>query len=383
MTRSDADIAILPTDRLGRSKRAYSVRRVDVADIQTVLSGRIAPEPGDLVLASVNKIGQHRKIELGTGRRAELHPGDEVVLAYGNRYAPDQFEAIVPDTLGTCSMVAAGGIAARVLESHQRMRRATEIKPIGILGSHNGNRINLRSYGVSHSDSTPDIPVIAVVGTSMNAGKTATAARIVRGLHLAGNRVGAVKVTGTGAGGDVWQMWDAGCVAVADFTDAGFASTYRLEAYSIEQIFTSLLTHVAAQDVDVLVVEIADGLLQSETANLMTSRVFRETADLIVLAAADAAGAWTGSEWLRARDLPLAILSGVFTSSPLAIREARKVIDVSIVETDKFAETRCVQQFWGSLINGDRSPVRVDPTEEMPIQALQQMLRREKTWVAG
>ena len=54
------------------------------------------PQPGDLVLARVTRVGQHQHIEQVTGRRAKLWQDDEIIVAYGNRYAPDQFEAFVP-----------------------------------------------------------------------------------------------------------------------------------------------------------------------------------------------------------------------------------------------------------------------------------------------
>jgi hypothetical protein len=47
------------------------------------------------VLAEVTRIGQHKGIELASGRKAALYCGDEVLLAYGGRYAPDQFDALV------------------------------------------------------------------------------------------------------------------------------------------------------------------------------------------------------------------------------------------------------------------------------------------------
>ena len=50
--------------------------------------------PGDLVLAHVEKIGQHRRVQLSSGRPSLIFPGDAVVLACGARYAPDQFEGL-------------------------------------------------------------------------------------------------------------------------------------------------------------------------------------------------------------------------------------------------------------------------------------------------
>jgi hypothetical protein len=117
----------LDAARLGRAKIAYATHRVQLRDIQTLIaSDTAAPRAGDLVLARVGRIGQHRRIELRNGRRAILFEGDEIVLCYGNRYAPDQFEAYVPGDLGPCQMAAAGGVAGRVVASHARMKAPTE-----------------------------------------------------------------------------------------------------------------------------------------------------------------------------------------------------------------------------------------------------------------
>ncbi len=62
----------------------------------------------------------------------------------------------------------------------------------------------------------------------MNSGKTTTVQSLVLGLRAAGEVVGATKVTGTGSGADYWVMVDAGAACVADFTDVGLASTYRV-----------------------------------------------------------------------------------------------------------------------------------------------------------
>ena len=51
---------------------------------------------------------------------------------------------------------------------------------------------------------------IAVIGTSMNSGKTTTIRYLVRGMSAGGARPGTTKVTGTGSGGDYWVMLDAG-----------------------------------------------------------------------------------------------------------------------------------------------------------------------------
>src|SRR5436190_686234 len=171
-------------------KFAYTTRRVRHDAIAAVVGGDHVPEPGDLVLAEVLEIGQHERIELIDGRRAIMFPGDKIVVAYGNRYAPDQFEAVVPADLGVCDLVAGGG---------------------------------------------------------------------------------AGKVTGTGAGPDMWLMQDAGAEITLDFTDAGYVSTSLLDLPALQGIVDTLLGTMGAAGVDVVVFEVADGLLQPETAALVGS----------------------------------------------------------------------------------------------------------------
>lgn len=218
-------VRILNTGRLAKAKWAFTTRRVDRTRVRTLLSDvGTKPSAGDLVLARVVSIGQHSTIELPTGRKAAIHPEDEIVVSYGNRYAPDQFEALVPDDLGAAHLVAGGGVAGRAQCQHERMREPTAIEPIGLLGGDDGLPLNLKMFAMTPARPRA-IPAIAVFGTSMNAGKTTTVASIIRGLSRAGLRAGAVKVSGTGAGNDLWSMRDAGAIAAHDFTDVGFATT--------------------------------------------------------------------------------------------------------------------------------------------------------------
>lgn len=322
------------SSRILRAKTPYSVRRVPSAAMSLLLPEG-TPRSGDLVLARVDKLGQHRHLELTTGRRARLFPGEEIVLAYGNRYAPDQFEAEVPGDLGGCNMVAAGGIASRMLSRHHKVSNATCITPLGLIAAPSGQVLNLRQFALKRAGQTqPPVPTYAVVGTSMNAGKTETAAHIVRGLSLAGYKVGAAKLTGTGAGGDVWSLTDAGASLVLDFTDAGFPSTYLAQLADLEEILAVLTNQLYGAGMDCVVMEVADGLFQRETAMLLESQCFARAVNGLVFAAPDAMGALAGTRWLQERGLPVLALSGRMTASPLAAREAQSVVNLPVLDLE-------------------------------------------------
>ena len=318
--------------QLSRAKSGFAIRRVPRGAMRTVVSGMVRPRSGDVVLAGVSRLGQHRRIEQPGGRRAALHVGDEILVAYADRYAPDQFESHVPDSLGKTQLVASGGIASAALSRSLDMRLATDLLPIGLVGDGQGRPLNVADFALD-----PVLPqrarplTVAVIGTSMNSGKTTTNHFLVLGLSRAGVRVGVTKVTGTGSGGDYWVMLDAGAHRMLDFTDAGLASTYRQPMPQVERTFVELVNHLTESGADVNLVEVADGIYQRETSRLIESEIFRSMVDVILFAAGDAMGAAAGVAHLRGLGLNVAAVSGRITRSPLATREAEAVLGVPVL----------------------------------------------------
>ncbi|MEL6301539.1 MAG: DUF1611 domain-containing protein [Pseudomonadota bacterium] len=325
-------------ETLRRSPWAHSTRRVARSQVRQILE-QGTPVSGDLVLAKVDAIGHHANLQLIDGRRRRLFPGDTIVVTYGNRYASEQFEGRVPDGLGPCHLVAGGGIAAHAISWHDRISRGpTRITPLGLLGDAAGNPINLKSFVIKprgNKESTP--PVVAILGTAMDAGKTQTAAFLLRGLRNAGHRVGYIKATGTGAGGDSWLLHDAGADHVLDFTDVGMASTYLVDIERIERGILDMVQDMADHNIDVIVMEVADGVFQRETRQLISRSMFSRIVDGVVLAARDAMGAAAGIAALPSAAPPVLALSGLLTASPLQRREAEAVIGLRTTNREELA----------------------------------------------
>lgn len=334
----DLQLEPLPERRLEEAKWAYTTRRINQNQPMQLLHGEVQPQAGDLLLARVEKLGQHRRLELVSSRRASLFQGDEIVVAYGNRYAPDQFEGIVPDHLGACRLIAAGGVAARLLNCNDRVKSATRITPIGLLADRDGHRINLSRARLPKADLIKAAPLVLVVaGTSMNSGKTTACANLVRGFVRQKIKVAAAKFTGTGAGADYRALVDAGANPVFDFIDAGYVSTYRVNRDVLLDIVMTLGSEMTASQPDVIIIEVADGLLQRETALLFSTPQFTDWADGVIFAANDALGALAGVSWLTARQLPVFAITGVLTSSPLAQREAEDICGLPVYHTESLA----------------------------------------------
>ncbi|MFC7376137.1 DUF1611 domain-containing protein [Brachybacterium sp. GCM10030268] len=346
------DTAETPRARIERAKHAFSTRSVGAflrraADVDLITADH-TPRAGEIVLARVTSIGHHKRLEGPTSRRQVLFVGDEIVVAYGSRYAADQFLATVPADLGPAHLAAAGGLASRVLEQHAGVGSPTEIEPIGVLRDEHGPLTLSRAAahriapGVASRTDRPahHAPVIAVLGTSMNSGKSTVLAQLAHGLAAAGLRVAAGKATGTGAGNDYNLFLDAGAHRVLDFTDFGYASTFQLGADEVRDLFLSMADELAGGGAapDVVLLEIADGLYQGETARLLGDAEFCRVVDEVVFSAGDALGAVGGVAALATLGHVPSFVSGVLTSSPLATAESRRALEIPVVPTFDLAD---------------------------------------------
>ena len=328
-------------ENLTDAKIAYTCRRVDFKKARHLLTDGHDPVSGDLVLCEVEQLGRLTKLELRNGRRATLFSGDRIILCYGDRYAPDYYEAVVPDNMLTCGLAATGGVAGRVISKHERISSETLLTPMGLIADESGRVLNLADFALGRVDSCSDKPlVLMVMGTAMNSGKTTVASSLVRGLKNAGLKVGAAKATGTGSGPDAWLMKDSGAVPVLDMVDAGLASTYKQPTGRIADAIRLLRDHLAKSGVDAIVLEIADGLFHEETQALLGVGASADRAcenhlagiaDGIIFAASDAMGAKTGVDILWHAGMPIIALAGVLCRSPLAVREAKENIGLPVI----------------------------------------------------
>src|SRR5262249_33276753 len=106
-----------------------------------------------------------------------------------------------------------------------------------------------------------------------------------------------------------------------DFNDAGHGATYLCPTDELLAAFDLLLGHAAAA-AEHVVVEIADGLLQCETAALLTSPAFIRQVTAFGFATGDPLAAVAGVGLLASWGIRPVAISGLISMSPLAMREA-------------------------------------------------------------
>jgi hypothetical protein len=221
-----------------------------------------APMPGDIVLASVERLGKNSALELSNGRRCSLHEGDVIAAVFGNRYATLQFEGFARANGSCCDLLSMGGLCGVVATKHCKVADPTKLKLVGAITDTHGHPLTMAGYHVEQRTVVGQPHILVVCGSSMNAGKTHTALSIIKGLSNAGKSVAGIKLTGTATGKDTWNMLDAGACVALDFVDGGYPSTYLCSHDELVRLYDLLVGHASAQSVEYVVIEIADGLLQ-------------------------------------------------------------------------------------------------------------------------
>ncbi|MBN2760179.1 MAG: hypothetical protein JXQ79_06745 [Rhodobacteraceae bacterium] len=339
---------------LDDAKWTFATRRVDRACLAGLDTDFAKAQPGDLILAQVESLGQHRRVQLASGRPSNIYPGDLVVMACGARYAPDQFEGLAEIDPNGADLLAGGGCIGRMVARNERIKPATRLLPLGRCLDHAGQAVNLAQFALPRVQYPADIPVIFVLGTAMNSGKTLATAQLALGLRRAGYTVAALKGTGTGAFGDVNEYADTGAHWVADFTDAGMVTTYREPLNRVKAGLDLLLAHAAHQGCQIAVVEIADGLFQRETGALIADPWLRNRMAGLVFACGDAVAAAGGVAELAQHGLRPDALTGLLSCSPMAVAEAQAATGIPVLRKDDLADPAEANVFALRAFGADR-----------------------------
>lgn len=315
---------------------AFTIQRRQVAYYRRVDS---PPRVGDVVYGEVHRSGFHDSLENKSGRIHKILVGSRAVFVYGNRYAPDAYEGHVPDEqLLTVDLLARSGVVGVVDLKQSSLADPTRIKILGQVFDSDGQPLNTRDHVNIRPKSVEKkprrSPMTLVVGTSMNAGKSQAAAAICWGLTAMGYSVRASKLTGTASLKDILHMNDAGAAIYNDFTHLGWPSTYELSLDELLEIFDVLDLKYANNHRNHWIVELADGILQRETAALLSSPRFQDRIHRLVFCARDAFGCLGGIDLLEERfGLRPHGLSGVISSSPLHLRELADYSDIPVFDS--------------------------------------------------
>lgn len=297
------------------------------------------PLSGDLIYGEIVSLGFHTSLESISARIHTIHDRTRAVFVFGNRYAPDHYEGLVPEKpFGTVDMLARSGIVGEMLNHNELIPSPTRVRVLGYVCDLQMNVVNTTDHVLLTprrvERTGPGARLILCVGTAMNSGKSYAAAACCYAISSMERKVRAAKLTGTASLKDVLLMQDCGAQKVVDFTFFGYPSTYMLSEEELLHIFHSVDLKYGNNPRNYIVIELADGIFQRETAMLLNHPDVQKRIHRLILCASDAAGVAGGLGMLRSTfGLVPDAISGVCSSSPLAIREIGSFTDLPVLKS--------------------------------------------------
>ncbi len=290
-------------DKIGSVTRNCGLKR------EVRLAPDIPCEEGVVVAVRLkNDKNVYNQLELPSGRMAQLRRGDLVAGCLGHRHALFGYSGRIPERLApgdTVNLLNLGGVLGICDSVNPDLGRPFECEVLGavlafqVLGERIGHpaRIAREPLAPRPVLDARGVPLVALVGSCMNAGKTAAACALVQELTHRGLTIDGFKATGVSLRRDILAMEDSGCRQTAIFTDLGVVSTTGANS---AQVTRTLATRLAAASPDAIVVELGDGLLGAYGVDaILADPELRAAFTAVVLAANDPVAAWGGVKILR------------------------------------------------------------------------------------
>lgn len=304
------------------------------------LSDEIVCEEGVLIAARIlNNKSRYNTLELTSGRMAVVKQGDIVVGALGHRKALFGYSGSLPTSLrpgDTVQMLNIGGVVGHCDSANPELGDPFDCEVLGMVLDfpYLGERIGVAARaGIHELEAQPPlnvngVPVVALAGTCMDSGKTAAACAIVSRLRANGLVVSACKATGVSLRRDVLAMEDAGATDSLLFSDFGVMTTTGDNGPALTR---SLLTGLATEKPDVIVMELGDGLLGTYGVDaILADTEIREALTAVVLCANDPVGAWGGAKILREQyAIEPAVVTGPSTDNAVGVNLIREYLNLA------------------------------------------------------
>jgi len=304
---------------------------------------RIAPdivcEEGMVLVVEIqNTKSTYNTLELTSGRMAKITRGDVVVGALGHRKALFGYSGHIPAALkpgDVVQMLNIGGVLGICDSATQDKGKPFDCKVLGsvLTFPYLGERIGVPAkagYKALDYEAVLDargVPVVAIAGTCMEAGKTAAASAIIARLRHRGLVVDAFKATGVSLRRDILAFEDSGARRTMIFTDLGIVTT---TAKCGPALTRTMLTEMAAGQPDVIVFELGDGLLGTYgVESILRQPDIKAALTAVVLSANDPVAAWGGVKLLRERfGIEPCVVTGPSTDNLVGVEIIRDQMNV-------------------------------------------------------
>ncbi|EKE15154.1 MAG: hypothetical protein ACD_12C00126G0002 [uncultured bacterium] len=288
---------------------------------QVYISKKIHAVEGQAVVVKVlEEQTKYGKLELTTGLMSKIKKGELIVGVLGERKALAGIVGIVPKKIKTddvLNVLNIGGVIGKATSWNKDFVNLPI--PVKVLGE---VIINNKSLNIHDSIQKLDsvlfktVPLIVVMGTAMNVGKTTATVKLIQSIkNKTKLNLVAAKLSGIAAQKDILAMKKAGADQVLSFLDVGISSTINNHGLVVPAAKT-IINKLSQEKPDLIVVELGDGIIGWYGVDkLLNDKEFAKAINFNIMCAHDLVGAKGSYDMLESLNLKIDFFAGPVTNN--------------------------------------------------------------------
>lgn len=298
------------------------LKNVPIAN-ESELHESIKPDEG-LVIAvqALSSEAKNNILETTNGRLGKLVTGDIVPAVLGKRRALKEYAGDIPSTLtegNELYWLCESGLVGEIKGVNERWGVPMKVIVLGALIKEE-KTVNIKDFAIPwKKDVIKSVPIIAVLATCMDSGKTTLICKLADHFHHNGLKVAGAKLTGVAFMQDPFKMKDAGIHTVMDFVDAGLPSTCGEPDDAIAAA-CGVITEINKTSPDLILAEFGDGIIgEYNVASIITHPSVKKHIIMTIVAANDLVSAWGAKLKMQELGLPVSVFTGPVVNSQTGV----------------------------------------------------------------
>lgn len=333
----------------------------------TIIAG--VGRKGDLVLCkSQSSQGAIKIVESQSMENVTIQEGDRFIGVLTTRDSSRSVVGIIPQEglkiPCESSLIGEGGNVGVEISSHPVLGKSMPVFVEGLVSLDGQKPANIRDLQKLQSGEFSK-PVIVVVGTSAECGKT-TAARKMISLLSKGLKIGAAKLTGTGRLRDIKALENAGAVKALDFVDAGLPSTFTSDAKVVES--AQGILHSLSKESDLVIAEMGGDVIWCGNPAILDHQPIRKNIAGVILSASDSLGALGAINFLRQRGFSDFAIVGPACNSPARAKRVELYTGVETFDLNSGEESQRLASKIGKWVEAKNLETRGKLIDEGGLQ---------------
>lgn len=296
---------------------------------------RIPAIEGAMIVVQAEENSDKKDVfEFVGGRLGKVIKGDIFAGVLGYRMAPVEFSGIVPKKVKVgdeLHLLCESGIIGEISGVYEAWGKPMKVKVLGVIVNDAGHPLYLKNYALPKIESNSrKIPIICLLATRMDSGKTTMLCKIVHHFKQHGKKMVFIKPTGVHFLQDSYKLIDNGAEQFLDITDMGLPSSCNGNSKEIIELTENLINHAKLAKPDLILMEFGDGILgEYHVMDILQTKSIKDQLSFVVLAANDFAGVYGAQELLKKQcKISIDLVTGPIANSHLGIELIKKYFEL-------------------------------------------------------